>query len=177
MFALLTLACGDDEETTVQQPPPDHNTADVTFTHGMIPHHEQAITMSDLALQQAARPQVKSLASRIKAAQAPEIEKMKGWLTSWGEPHTAPSGGHGGHGGGQMSGMLSDAEITQLRSASGPQFDKLFLEGMIRHHEGAIVMAEEELNKGIFADAKALARQIVDSQRAEINDMRALLSG
>lgn len=174
LIVLFAGACGSDDEPAVQQPgAPSQNASDAEFAHGMIPHHEQAIQMSDLALVRASNPKVKELATRIKAAQGPEIEKMKGWLTSWGQPHTAPAGGHGG----AHAGMLSDAEIGQLSKASGPEFDRLFLEGMIRHHEGAVKMSEEELGKGSFPEAKALARQIIDSQRAEINEMRGLLGG
>lgn len=178
-MAVIGVACGGgDEDPALEQPrSEDHNAGDVAFAQGMIPHHEQAIQMSNLALVHGTRPKVKDLANRIKAAQGPEIEKMKGWLTSWGSPHGAPSGGHGGHGGGQGSGMLSDAEMRQLESATGAQFERLFLQGMIRHHEGAIKMAEEEVAKGMFADAKALAQQIIATQRSEISEMRGLLGG
>lgn len=172
MLALVLAACGDDDEPAVQPPATDHNTADVAFAHGMIPHHEQAIAMSDLALQRGSNAKVKDLANRIKQAQGPEIDKMKGWLSGWGEPPTASGGEHGG---GHQSGMLSGSELRQLGAASGAQFDKLFLEGMIRHHEGAIKMAQDGLNQGMFLDAKALARQIIDAQQAEINEMKGLL--
>ena len=173
-LAFLGAACGDsDDQPALQQPTADHNDADVAFAQGMIPHHEQAIEMSDLALTKAGTPQVKALADRIKAAQGPEINQMKAWLTQWGQPLTAGHDhGHGGHSG---AGMLSEAEMSTLTNTSGPAFDKLFLEGMIRHHEGAVTMAQEEIEKGQFPEAKQLARNIVDSQRAEITEMRGLL--
>ena len=168
---MLGTACGDDDDQpAVQQPPAaDHNDADVAFAQGMIPHHEQAIEMSDLALMQATNTDVKSLAQRIKDAQGPEVDQMKRWLQQWGRP---VSGGHAGHMG---SGMLSHGEMTELMKASGRAFDRMFLQGMIRHHEGAVTMAQEELQKGQHAEAKQLAQRIVDSQRAEINEMQALL--
>lgn len=173
LMVFFAGACGGDDEPAVQQPgAPAHNASDAAFAHGMIPHHEQAIQMSDLALVRASNPKVTELATRIKAAQGPEIEKMKAWLVSWGEPHKVAAPGHGAH-----AGMLSEAEMGQLSKASGPEFDRLFLEGMIRHHEGAVTMSEEELAKGSFPEAKGLARQIIDSQRAEINEMRGMLGG
>ena len=169
-LAFVGAACGDnDDEPAVQQPRAEHNDADIAFAQGMIPHHEQAIEMSDLALKQSSSADLKGLADRIKAAQGPEIDQMRGWLQRWAQPST---GGHGGHTGG---GMLTEGEISQLKSASGAAFDRLFLQGMIRHHDGAVTMAQEELDKGQFAEAKQLARRIIDTQRAEISEMRGLL--
>ncbi|MFN2556663.1 MAG: DUF305 domain-containing protein [Nitriliruptorales bacterium] len=167
---LVGSACGGtQDQPALEQPTPDHNEADVAFAQGMIPHHQQAIEMSDLALSQASSPEVKDLASRIKSAQQPEIDQMTAWLEDWRQQVHAEHGGHGG------SGMLSEAEMAQLRQASGPTFDRLFLEGMIRHHEGAVGMAQEELDKGQFREATELARHIIDSQQAEISEMRRLL--
>ncbi len=169
-LAVSGAACAvGEDQPVVEQPTAQHNEADVSFAQGMIPHHQQAIDMSDLASRQAASPEVKDLAARIKAAQQPEIDRMTAWLEDWGQPVQPEHGEHGGHG------MLSDTEMTQLRQASGPTFDRLFLEGMIRHHEGAVRMSQEELDKGAFPDAKELARHIIDSQQAEIAEMRRLL--
>ncbi len=172
-LALVGTACGngnDDNPALEQRPsPPAHNDADVAFAQAMIPHHEQAIQMSDLALKQAASAKVKDLARRIKADQDAEITQMKGWLAQWGQPVTPEHGG--GHGGG---GMMSDAEMRQLEQARGTAFDRLFLQSMIRHHEGAVMMAQEEQQKGQFPEAKDLARRIADSQQAEIAEMKAL---
>lgn len=153
----------------MEQPSAEHNEADVAFAQGMIPHHRQAIEMSDMALGQAGSAEVKDLANRIRAAQEPEITKMTSWLEGWGQPVQPEHGGH------MESGMLSEAEMAQLRQASGPEFDRLFLEGMVRHHEGAVSMSQEELNKGQFPEAKELARQIIAAQQAEIDEMRRLL--
>ena len=170
---VLVAACGGNA---------DHNEADVTFAQGMIPHHDQAIAMSDLAPARATRPEVRALAERIKAAQGPEIARMEGWLEDWGEPLTAEGDGGDDHAGmdmgGGMSGgggMLSDAEMQQLEASTGADFDRLFLEGMIRHHEGAVSMARDEQANGKFEGAKELARSIIRSQEAEIAEMRALL--
>ena len=168
---VLVVACGGGA---------DHNGADVSFAQGMIPHHEQAIVMSDLALTKAgSSPEVRALAERIKAAQEPEILRMEGWLEDWGEPLTAEGGDGEDHAGmdmGGMSGMMSDAEMRQLEASSGADFDRLFLEGVIRHHEGAVSMAKEEQAKGKFDDAKELAGSIITSQEAEIAEMKALLA-
>ncbi|MCX4474645.1 DUF305 domain-containing protein [Micromonospora sp. NBC_01655] len=149
--------------------------ADVMFAQMMIPHHRQAVEMAELAAARAADAEVKRLATRITAAQGPEIATMTGWLTSWGRP--VPSDGPGmpgmDHG---MPGMMSDADLTRLAGASGPEFDRQFLAMMIAHHEGAITMANEELAKGTNAEARAMAQQIVTAQRGEIDEMNKILA-
>jgi len=164
----------------------DHNAQDVGFAQGMIPHHRQALDMSSLAATQASSPKVKDLAQRISAAQDPEIRTMTGWLSSWGEPETAGSGGGGGmpgmnHGGGSSDtshmGMMTDAEMAGLRSSSGAAFDKMFLTMMIEHHKGAIEMSRTEVDKGKYGPAKQLAETITAAQQKEIDEMQGLLSG
>ncbi|MEU1263324.1 DUF305 domain-containing protein [Streptomyces cellulosae] len=157
-----------------------HNAADVTFAQGMIPHHRQAVEMADLAPDRARSAQVKKLAAEIKKAQAPEIEKLSGWLTSWGE--TVPAEGamdHSMHGGGMegMDGMMSAEEMTALEKASGKAFDTAFLEMMIKHHEGAVEMAKTEQSDGAHAPARKMAVDIIASQSAEIEQMKKLLGG
>ncbi|MFC4148754.1 DUF305 domain-containing protein [Micromonospora mangrovi] len=152
--------------------------ADVMFAQMMIPHHQQAVEMADLAAGRAADPEVKKLAGEIRAAQAPEIATMTGWLGAWGAPAPAASAGHGtsmpgmDHG---MPGMMSDADLGRLKAASGADFDRQFLTMMIAHHEGAITMAKEEIAKGVDTDAKALAERIATAQRGEIDTMRKIL--
>ncbi|MGQ0483526.1 MAG: DUF305 domain-containing protein [Pseudonocardia sp.] len=164
-----------------------NNEADVAFVRGMIPHHAQAVEMAELAAEQAASQQAKDLASTIEQAQDPEIEQMRGFLRAWGQPaEPAPSGGmggmdHGGMSGAQpgmpgMRGMMSGQQMQQLEGASGAAFDRMFLQMMIEHHTGAIEMAEVELRDGQNADAKALAQKIIEAQRAEITQMRELLT-
>ncbi len=168
LFALALLSgCGGSDEA--------QNAQDVTFVKDMIPHHEQAVVMSDLALSQAGSPAVKDLATRIKAAQAPEIATMKGWLTSWGED---AGGGQdmGSMDMGGMNGMASEEDLTAMRNSSGTEFDKLYLKDMIAHHEGAVEMAKAEIAKGKFPEAKTLAQQITSSQEKEITEMRQLMA-
>lgn len=152
--------------------------ADIAFVEMMIPHHEQAIEMSDMALDPSAgaSPQVVALATEIKSAQGPEIAQMQQWLSDWGvDPSAGNVGDHSGHGSMDM-GMLSDAQMKQLSQATGTQFDRLWLEGMIAHHEGAVEMAEDVQAKPGNPQVAQLAAQIITSQRAEIAQMQQLLS-
>ncbi|MGR6316917.1 DUF305 domain-containing protein [Micromonospora soli] len=150
--------------------------ADVMFAQLMIPHHGQAVEMAELAETRAADPELRKLAAQIKAAQAPEIATMTGWLRAWGRPAPSASGGHGmpgmGHG---MPGMMSSDDMAELAAASGADFDRQFLTMMIAHHEGAITMAKDDLAQGAYPDAKALAQQIVTAQQGEIDTMKKLL--
>ncbi|MFT4217313.1 MAG: DUF305 domain-containing protein [Micropruina sp.] len=149
------------------------NAADVMFTQMMIPHHEQAVVMSDAMLaKQGISAEVTTLATQIKNAQQPEIDQMRGWLTAWG---ASEHGDHHGHTG--IDGMLSDQELDALKAAQGKEAEKLFLTGMIQHHEGAIAMAKEVQAKGSDPDLKKLADAIVTSQQAEIDQMTKLLEG
>jgi uncharacterized protein (DUF305 family) len=153
--------------------------ADVTFVQGMIPHHAQAVAMAELAADRASSPQVTRLAAQIAGAQGPEIEQMHGLLSAWG-PHAS---GHASHTGSMdmsgvkgMSGMMSDQQMQQLGAATGAAFDRMFLQMMVQHHTGAIEMAGTELRDGQNPDAKTLAQEIIDAQRAEITTMQQLLA-
>ena len=151
-----------------------HNNADVMFAQMMIPHHQQAIEMSDLMLAKTdSNAQVLDLAQRIKDAQTPEIVQMSAWLDGWGVP-TAPSmsGNHGGMGGG----MMTQADMDDLKNATGDDAAELFLRGMIEHHQGAIDMAESEIDHGQNPEVKQLANNIATSQQAEIDQMKKLLT-
>ncbi|MEU9109934.1 DUF305 domain-containing protein [Streptomyces xanthophaeus] len=150
----------------------EHNAADVTFAQGMVPHHQQAIEMADLAATRAESAEVKKLADEIKKAQDPEIKTLSGWLRSWGEQVPAEGEGHGGH---DMSGMMTAEEMKQLESSSGKAFDTAFLKLMVKHHEGAVAMAKSEQSEGAYQPAKDLAAAIITSQSAEIARMNALL--
>jgi uncharacterized protein (DUF305 family) len=157
---------------TSAAPSTEHNDADVTFAQGMIPHHQGAIEMAELAQGRTTNAEVLDLASRVKQAQDPEIKTMTAWLDSWG----VPAHGSGMDHGSDMPGM-GDAELGMLKQAKDAEFDRMFLEMMIEHHQGAVDMANTELRQGSNADAKKLAQQVVDSQQAEITEMRALLRG
>jgi uncharacterized protein (DUF305 family) len=154
--------------------PAPNNAADVTFLTGMIPHHEQAVEMSGLVPQRSADPAVIKLASDISAAQDPEIQTMKALLVQW---NAGTDAGHDGHDMDGMDGMVDDATMTKLETLKGADFDKLWLQSMIGHHEGAVTMAKTEIADGDNADAKALARQIVTAQEAEIDQMKKMLGG
>ena len=160
-----------------------HNDADVTFAQQMIPHHQQAIEMADLAETRADSQEVKDLAADIEAAQAPEIETMTGWLEDWDEdvPESGMSGmDHGGHDmsgdSSEMTGMMSAEDMTALAAASGAEFDQMFLTMMIEHHQGAIEMAQTEQAEGEFEAAIELAEQIESTQTTEIEAMQDLLA-
>jgi uncharacterized protein (DUF305 family) len=171
-----------------------HNDADVMFAQHMIPHHQQAIEMSDMLLaKQGIDSRVTELAKQIKAAQGPEIQQMQGWLTQWGNPAMPPmtSGDMSGHGdmpgmsgtpmpttSGMpgMSGMMSEQDMTALQNAQGVEAGKLFLTQMIAHHEGAITMAQNEIKDGQYAAAVELARSIVTAQQKEIETMKGIIA-
>jgi uncharacterized protein (DUF305 family) len=152
----------------------EHNAADVMFAQMMIPHHAQAIQMSDIMLKkQGIPPEVTALATKIKAAQGPEIEKMTGWLTSWNEPTAAPSGHSMDDG---MEGMTGEEDMKKLETGQGTDAAKLFLTQMIAHHEGAVMMARTESTDGKNPDAVQLSKDIVASQETEIQEMKDLLA-
>ncbi|WP_104090235.1 MULTISPECIES: DUF305 domain-containing protein [unclassified Cryobacterium] len=154
------------------------NSADVTFAQMMIPHHEQAVQMSDdLLAKDGIDQSVTDLATEIKAAQEPEITQLKDWLTAWGEDDSSMSGMDGMSGmGGGSDGMMSDDDMMALQDASGIEAATLFLEQMTVHHEGAVAMAQLEVDDGENADAQAMAANIVKSQTAEIAVMAELLA-
>ncbi|MEI7916014.1 MAG: DUF305 domain-containing protein, partial [Mycobacteriaceae bacterium] len=156
-----------------------HNQADGMFATMMIPHHQQAIEMSDIIVaKQGIDPRVVDLATQIKAAQGPETETMQGWLTAWGMGGMAgmPGMDHGDMGGvGGMDGMMSPAEMDALKNAQGVDAAKLFLTGMIKHHQSAITMSQDEIKNGKNPDALALATSIIESQQKEIDTMNQIL--
>ncbi|MDH6531985.1 uncharacterized protein (DUF305 family) [Aurantimicrobium minutum] len=143
--------------------------SDIMFAQMMIPHHQQAVDMSTLAETHTTNPELLALAKQIKDAQAPEIEQMTGWINN------ANASMDMGHDMG-MGGMLSDSDMAALAAANGPAFDKLYLEGMIGHHEGALDMAQMVIDSN-NAEAKTLGENIVKSQTAEIAQMKKMLAG
>lgn len=166
VLAVATVACKSKEEAK------KHNEEDVAFVQAMIPHSEQAIHMAELADEHANSPDVKKLASTIKTKQEEEIKTMETLLHEWGQQK---EGGHGEHA--QSPGMLSDQELKELEETEGVAFDKLFLEQMIEHHEGAIHMAEEAEHKGENKEVKKLAAEIVRGNETTITDMEEMLVG
>ena len=149
----------------------DANDADIMFASMMKEHHAQAIEMSDILLSKdGVDDRVVSLAEEIKAAQEPEIRKMDQWLDDW----DADMGGMGGmdHG----DGMMSEEDMQALEDATGAEAGRLFLEQMIQHHEGAVDMAQDEVDNGQNNDAVALAETIIESQTTEIAAMKEILA-
>ena len=177
--AVETTATSGSSTTEQAEESAQHSEADVMFAQMMIPHHEQAIEMSDIILSKDDVPaDVTSLAEEIKAAQGPEIAQLTDWLEQWGEP-TQPEGMDmdmgGDHDMAQMEGMLSDEELQQLSDAPGPEAAELFLNQMIAHHEGAVAMAEDQVENGTYPPAVDLAQTIIDTQQQEIDTMRQML--
>ena len=184
--ALTLSACGSTSNSTTSSKPTGgsastsgntaHNSADVTFSTDMIPHHAQAVEMADMALAQATNADIKTLATAIKGAQAPEIATMSAWLKGWGKP--IPASGHsmsGMHGSGSTGmGMMSDGEMTALGKATAAEFDRMWVDMMTRHHRGAIEMAGIELKDGQDAASQALATMIIATQTTEVATMTAL---
>ncbi len=158
--ALLISGCAASTQSNSE-----YSSADIAFAEMMIPHHEQAIEMSEIAFLNTTNPDLLQLAQEIKDAQSPEIELMKSWTG-------VKASTHSGH---MMDGMLSESEMSYLREAKDKEFDRLFLEGMIKHHEGAIEMAQDVAdsdNKGV-AD---LSASIISAQEFEISKMKELLA-
>jgi len=163
-----------------------HNDADATFALHMIPHHQQAIEMSDMVLsKQGLDPRIVELATRIKAEQQPEINAMQSWLKQWQLPTEGmqPSEGMSPHGGMPgmdtmpgMAGMMSEQDMTALQNAQGTEAGTLFLKQMIRHHQGAITMAQNEVDNGRYPAALEMARAIIVDQQAEIETMNEILA-
>ncbi|WP_328353423.1 DUF305 domain-containing protein [Mycobacterium sp. NBC_00419] len=209
--ALITLtACGTTTKTATSSTAPapatavasstaaapdtqPHNNVDVMFTQHMIPHHQQAIEMSDDILgKQGIDPRVIALANQIKAAQGPEIQQMQGWLSQWGVPAMPmmPGGmddmpgnsgmpgmpGHDMPAMGAGMGMMSDEDMAALRNAVGPAASRLFLTQMIQHHQGAIIMSQKEIGQGQYPATVALAKSIAESQQKEIDEMNKILA-
>jgi uncharacterized protein (DUF305 family) len=182
--ALTLAACGSDDDQSGAGGAADSGTAkfneaDVKFAQDMIPHHEQAVQMAQLADGRAASAEVKELARDIEAAQAPEIDQMRQWLESWGEDVPSESMDHGdmGHDSpAEMPGMMDADELDELAQARGAEWDEMFLTQMIEHHEGAIEMARTERADGENPDALALAEKVEKDQQAEISTMESLLA-
>lgn len=153
------------------------NAADIEFAQGMIAHHQQAVEMAEIALDPnvGAGPEVIDLATRIQAAQEPEIEQMTAWLTAAGESVSMDMSE--GHDMSSMEGMMSAEDMDALAASTGAEFDQMWLEMMIVHHEGAISQSETVKANGSNPDVLALADQIITAQQAEITEMRALLAG
>lgn len=175
-------------ESVATAPMMQGSPTDIAFAQSMIPHHQQAIEMADLALDPAAgaSEQVKQLAEQIKGAQDPEIQQMTQWLQAWGAPTAMPGatdgGGtagmdHSGHdmGGMTMSGMMTAEQMQQLEQARGADFDQMWLTMMIAHHQGAISMAQQAQASN-SSQVTTLTDAIITGQQQEIATMQQLLA-
>lgn len=150
----------------------EFNDADVMFSQHMIPHHEQAIEMSDIALDPStgASAAIIELATQIQGAQDPEIAQMKALLTAWGKsmemgPMDSSS---------MMDGMLTLEDLDALGQLKGADFDAAWAKAMIAHHEGAITMANDVLADGQNSEILALANAVISGQTAEIEILKPL---
>ncbi|HEY8482865.1 MAG TPA: DUF305 domain-containing protein, partial [Spirillospora sp.] len=151
---------GEPNRTKVAGPrePAEPTPEEVRFVQMMIPHHAQALEMSKLAPDRASDERVRSLASRIDAAQKVEIKTMDAWLKRHPNAVLKAHGDHGGHG--NMPGMATPEQLERLRKARGKEFDELYLKLMITHHEGALTMVKDVLDKGTDVTVQELARDI-----------------
>jgi uncharacterized protein (DUF305 family) len=189
LFATLSVlaACGNDDdatahETTTAASGEEFNDADVEFATDMIQHHAQALSMVDLTVGRRLSPEVEKLAEDIRMAQGPEIEQMTDWLTDWDQPIPETVRDHANaHGDGEMEmdsdmpGMMSTEQMAELEAAKGAEFEQMWLETMIEHHQGAIEMSQNEQAEGHHADAIDLAENIETAQQDEIATMETLL--
>ena len=182
---LALSACGDDQSTDSGSMGMNHGSpsaapsgsasatapaGDLLFAQMMIPHHEQAVEMADLALRNdSASQEVTDLATQIKAAQGPEIETMNRWLREW----NAPAGSSMNHGTGE--GMMTDTDMMKLSDATGESFNRMWLTMMIEHHEGAVEMAQGVLQTTSNPEVMQMAEAIVEGQKKEIATMKGML--
>ena len=159
----------------------EHNDADVMFAQMMVPHHEQAVEMSETLLAKEDVPaEVADFAQQVIDAQGPEIERMNAMLEAWGQEPMMESGGMEGMdhcSGAGMSGMMSEEDMQALEDAQGTEASRLYLEQITAHHEGAVEMARDQVEQGQNPQAVALAQDVIEAQEAEITEMEGLLQG
>lgn len=176
---LALSACSSDPEPAQTSPDSaeqstavaDFNDADVAFVTDMIPHHQEAISMSQMA-EDRGGSDVAALATRIEDAQQFEIETMTQWLEDWGQEAPSPMPGTSDL---TDMGLMQPGDIDEFMSVRGDEFDTLWLDMMIEHHEGAITMSQTETDQGINPAAVALADDIIEAQQAEITEMNTML--
>jgi len=190
-LGLALTACGNDDggsTSSTEVSATEHNEVDVAFASEMLQHHAQALSMVDLTRNRPLDPEVQQLAEQIRDAQAPEIETFTDWLTDWDEeiPETMRDHANAGHDmddmgdsmegmDSDMPGMMSADDMTALKDASDADFQTMWLEMMVEHHEGAVEMAQTETEDGQYKPAIDLADTIVSSQTEEIDTMKGLL--
>jgi uncharacterized protein (DUF305 family) len=172
---IMLSACGGQDSATTPPAPP-FNQADVDYAVDMSMHHSQGVTMAEFAATRASSSKVKALAERIRQAQATEVDRIAEWLTDWqSRGATMPPHGHTDEAP-DVPGMMSLEEMAELEHAHGREFDRLFLSMMIRHHQGAIQLAQQETTRGASAEAKRVAQNVSTTQSSEIREMKQLLA-
>ena len=168
---------GSSDESAGTAQPPGFNADDYAFATNMIPHHQQAIELSALVPERSTNQELIALANQITAEQQPEINALRVFLVQWDEnPEDNASHGTSGHHD-QMQGMVDDATMAKLGSLKGTEFDTLWLQSMIGHHQGAIEMAKAEVANGQNVDIKQMAQTMIGAQQAEIDQMNQMLEG
>ena len=162
---------------------PPRSQADIEFMQGMIVHHAQAVEMTALIPSHTQNKQLRLLGARISSSQSDEMKFMQRWLAVRGEPISMSVAGMAGMDMSAnpmplMPGMLTPQQMEALRKAKGTAFDRLFLKGMIQHHQGALTMVKELFNTagaGQSADVFGFATDVDTGQRAEIRIMQSML--
>nr|WP_269091210.1 DUF305 domain-containing protein [Actinopolymorpha cephalotaxi] len=185
--AALLAGCGGGTGTPakpagVTAPAGKHNAQDVEFTEEMVEHHQEVVAMSALAARKATNAQVKALAVKAKSEHAPRIAELSAWLKAWGEPvptmgvtpHATRSPSPGKAMASPSPGAADEHELSDLRHASGKEFDKMYLDAMIHQYSEAVDESKIEKAKGLYPPAKKLATDIVAHHPAEIAKMQAL---
>ena len=165
------------DEPAITGEPAGYNAADVAFATNMVPHHKQAVELASLVPERSANNELGRLASEITATQVPEINILNVFLVQWNENPEIGSGDHAEHADHPMKGMVDEATMTRLESLQGTEFDRLWLESMISHHQGAVEMAEAQVAEGKNVDAIAMAKMMITTQQAEIAEMQQMLEG
>jgi uncharacterized protein (DUF305 family) len=146
------------------------NDVDVAFAQMMIPDHQMTAKMAELAKQKASSKDLKTLAGQMLEGQQQAVTTLQGWLKTWGKPTTADTAGMTM----TMPGAMTDKDMTMLESMKGMDFDMMFAQMMVKHHEGSIQMAEDEQAKGASSEAKAMAADMVKTRQAEADQLRKI---
>ncbi|MFD4637920.1 DUF305 domain-containing protein [Lentzea sp. NPDC058436] len=168
VLAFMVSGCATTQPDAVLRGDP----LDVMFLQMMLPHHQQGVELVALAKDRAQNEDLRMLAAAIEQTQATEAETMRNWLTSWGEPLTAPPDSHTGHGGMRES---DPAEVERLSALRGTEFDQRLLNVMIAHQDDAVQMARWETGSGANQEVKDLADRIDKSRTAQIGMMKTFL--
>jgi uncharacterized protein (DUF305 family) len=144
------------------------NDADVAFVQMMIPDHQMTVKMSKLAAQKAAGADLRALATQMQKGQTKTVSMMKGMLKDWGSTASADPAGM------SMPGAMTAKDMTELKAMKGMDFDMMFAQMMVKHHQASITMAEQEQAKGVNADAKSMAADMVTEEQAQVAKLRKI---